>query len=864
MERSWQGLAIASVLIPLNVIDYASSTAEAAQGTLVLPLPAKEADSQFRDALASSLTIHNGSAANEVHPPSLSESEANPTEFVVDLVVALRLGERYLGDLPIRITPDDVVSFPLADFVRLIAEVSDQTLVAVLEASADEQGRLNTQSATSSGLIVNYDAGLLEVQLEIPTDKRREQVISLRHQEEKTLEITDEASIAGFLTMRGASGYVSESADDEETGRSPVAINFDSGFRLFGETGFAILAEADYQEDSSQTWSRGDVRLIYDQPEDALRFSVGDLRFVTAGLQASQPILGAQIEQTYDLQPGRLTRPAGRRQFQLERPAIVEVIVNGRTVDRLSLEPGRFDIRDFPFVAGQNDVQLIVEDEVGRRQLLDFAFSLDNDLLDVGLSEFSYALGVASAVEDRSLVYYEGNPIFSFFHRVGVLDNLTLGANVQANEEQKLAGVESIVATPIGNFALDTAISSIDGVGTDVGLAIDYEFPFRGDVYQQRFSMRADYLGRRFGAIGNANPDNQSTFDLDIDYSRNLPADIRGTIGASFGFGRDGAGDARSLNLSLSRALTDRLVMGLSSQILDEEGQKPEVNALLTMSYRLGRQQRLRIQHSTDGDRSRFDYSKTGASSIGGMGAVVSIERQGKDEVGLFGSLDYTNSRFELDASHDVVTVGLDGDEREQATSLRLETSLAFAGRHLAWGRPIGREDSFAILHRHESLSDNVVLVNPSRDTAQAKADFLGAALIPLQPYTDERIEFDVDDLPVGYDIGAGRYHLRPSLSSGYALQVGSATSVTVLGTMLDAESNPIVLTGGEARSLTDSEMAPATVLTNSVGRFVVQSLKPGLYEINMFTKPPMVGQIEIGDDEIGLVDVGTISMAPN
>lgn len=119
----------------------------------------------------------------------------------------------------------------------------------------------------------------------------------------------------------------------------------------------------------------------------------------------------------------------------------------------------------------------------------------------------------------------------------------------------------------------------------------------------------------------------------------------------------------------------------------------------------------------------------------------------------------------------------------------------------------------------------------------------------------------EVAELPVGYDLGAGRFGLRPSLASGYALQVGSAASVSVLGTLLDPAGAPVALMGGQAIDLDDPQAPPVTVLSNSVGRFAAQPLRPGRYRIRMFTTPPLVAEISVGEDAIGLLDVGTLTL---
>src|SRR3546814_12741749 len=71
-------------------------------------------------------------------------------------------------------------------------------------------------------------------------------------------------------------------------------------------------------------------------------------------------------------QPYQSVRPTGRQSFFLRRPSTVEVMVNGQLMRRVRLDPGPYDLSDFPTGYGANDVRLNIVDDTGKAEKLRF------------------------------------------------------------------------------------------------------------------------------------------------------------------------------------------------------------------------------------------------------------------------------------------------------------------------------------------------------------------------------------------------------------------------------------------------------------------------------------------------------------
>jgi len=72
---------------------------------------------------------------------------------------------------------------------------------------------------------------------------------------------------------------------------------------------------ANYRQYQDYPFQRRDVRLVYDRPEQALRFSAGDIQYLTLGYQSGVRIGGVSISKDYSLQPYILTYPVGEHEF---------------------------------------------------------------------------------------------------------------------------------------------------------------------------------------------------------------------------------------------------------------------------------------------------------------------------------------------------------------------------------------------------------------------------------------------------------------------------------------------------------------------------------------------------------------------
>src|SRR5262249_9115598 len=123
-----------------------------------------------------------------------------------------------------------------------------------------------------------------------------------------------------------------------------------------------------------------------------------------------------------------------------------------------------------------NDVTLVITDAAGRTETQSFNLVSGVNLLAAGLHQFAYNAGVASSYVNRDIHYDTGQPVLSAFHRYGVSDRLTLGANLQADNDQQMGGLEATFGGSWGIVRNDVAGSHAQDGGDGFALQSQYQY----------------------------------------------------------------------------------------------------------------------------------------------------------------------------------------------------------------------------------------------------------------------------------------------------------------------------------------------------------------------------------------------------
>lgn len=810
--------------------------------------------------MAVSLAAVPASAAETNTPVRLAQ-----TVRTYNLTLPLIFQGAYLGDVPVAASPDGNIAVNVDRFVGLLGERLAPEMTQQLKAIARGQQTVNISAFAKAGITIAYDAATLELKVSIPIELQGGQTLSALD-ENRSPRLSSEtiapATLSTSLTMTVRQSYEWSSGPDN--GFEPLRISGDLAANLFGDEGFYLFAQGEYDEAAADPFQRGNAVMMYDDTEDAIRYSLGDVTVAPAGFQ-SAPILGGLgfQRQFGELQPFRNIRPSGVYRFTIDRASTVDVVVNGTVIRTLRLDAGQYDLRDFPLFNGLNDVELYVVDEFGRRLIASFSQFTSARLLNPGIAEFGAAIGLPQDRNGTSAIAYEkSNLAFSGFARYGLLQELTVGANLQFDSRQWLAGGEAGYASPIGNFAVSAGFSNIDGLGAGSALLVGYEASakeFLG-LANPQFNLEWETTTAQFASLGTTTPNEPVAHELRGRMSAQLPEGFGIGLSASHASGRDVAPNETRLGLSLSRRIA-AFDLTASAERTARDGEEAENRLLLSVSIPLSGRDNVRTSYDSANDQYAADYNRYLRNELDDYGLRATLLRDNSRVTGT-GELAYNANRFGLLVQHDAISDSAFSRITSQRSSYTLSTQFAFADGDVAMGRPVGQR--FAILKAHESLDGTRIGVAQSNGSSarEAETDFLGPALVAAGgAYQPQSIYLDMDSVPADYNVGTGQFDLYPGLASGYALSVGSSASVSVVGQIVGDSGKPLALLGGEVRALDDPNFKPVLVFTNSAGKFFAEGLKPGRYTMVLGPSLDIIVPLEIGTDTSRVMDAGTIKV---
>lgn len=775
----------------------------------------------------------------------------NPTGHDVRLTVPVMDGNADLGDIALVIDNHDKITIPALRLLDLLSEVLTGDVIAKLRQGLAGSDRAGLDAVRSAGIAMHYDPQKIELQVNIPASWRLT----------RTLQIAPvggtspggyqvPATVSGYINLRTALGLTEQGAD---AGRSTVAFFLDGAARY---QDIVLEGQATWRSGLFGGFLRQASRLVYDDVDNIMRFSVGDLSVTGQGFQGTPDIAGFSVARSYGiLQPQMLARPTGRQSFELKLPSTVEVWVNGRLVRRLRLDPGNYDLRDFPFTQGVDDVRVSIADDGGGTQNLNFSLFSDQLQLAQGLSEFGLYAGVETTPGANGPIY-SSVPAVTGFYRRGFSDWLTLGTNIQADERTQMGGLDAILSTNFGAFGGNVSASSTGGSGLGFASAATFHTEFNGGgASSDAINLSAEYWSPHFSTLGAAISREPLAWRFNASFSHAFDSEF--FAGTDLHYSKDWAAASNNQLYRIFAGWRPNQTFDLTADA-NYQNAASGTNRLsfhLVLTMQLGSGESASVGYDSREQEGRISYQVQRGQGAGAFDATGTLEWTPRN-IGVNGSADYYVSAGEL---------GLDqfnnfgaGTMMDARTTLRLGASAAFADGAFSIGRPI--TDGFAIVDRLANLKGAQVTLNPSSYGYTAGTTFLGTATEPdLSAYSERTITIDAPDAAQDADLGPGAFRVRPPYRGGYRLDAGSEYPVTAIGRLLAEDGTPLALTSGTAIEVAAPGRNPIELFTNRDGRFGVTGVRAGRWRIHMLTSPETDFLVTIPADATGAVRIGDI-----
>ena len=237
-----------------------------------------------------------------------------------ELPVVLDDGEE-IGSVVV-LSPEDPEHARIAakPLLALLGKVLQPKPLATLQSAAAADGTLGFGDLRKAGVGAEFDPARAALALQIPLAIRRLSTISLRGNppQANAANLVRNADFSAFMNLRAGVDYVHQTGGTSSPGAlgfQPLIVALESAI-YYRNT--VLLADINYQQGAQVPLQRGDVSLVRDDPDAAIRYQLGDLSYPVDGFQAFQTMAGFGFARNFTLQPYKVYQPDGQEQVTLE------------------------------------------------------------------------------------------------------------------------------------------------------------------------------------------------------------------------------------------------------------------------------------------------------------------------------------------------------------------------------------------------------------------------------------------------------------------------------------------------------------------------------------------------------------------
>lgn len=622
--------------------------------------------------------------------------------------------------------------------------------------------------------------------------------------------------------------------------------------------------------DAGSSFRRGDVRMVYDRPKRATRYSAGDLRYQVIGYQAAADMGGISVSKDFSLDPYSRDQRKGQFEFYLERPAEVKVFINSSLTNTLQLAAGTHDIRGFSPYAGQNNVRLEIEDKAGQRQVLGFSFINYPMLLNKDMSLFSYNAGFRRELNYGIYHYNKKEPILSAAYLKGLRENTMLGGYTQMDPLRTLFGIQAVRGFSAGALQLDIASSLFDNsswdMGAKVGLTLTTGAREKQGIESQ---ISAEYRGKRFGSINDYSFARGNTINCLASLVFPLGHGISGNFSGNYTFAH--ANDLVN-SYGASAALTRKWLKYITTSAALRHFRKDNNERSTEFMFMFG----INFSGSLDAGNNNFyaaselegdttlgwNYRRSGNISTP---IALASAKFGPDRQEYTGGAGYSGNQGTVEATYTQTKAGQSmGAYSGNETKLRLQSAVVFAAGTFALSRPV--QENFVIVKGQNGLKDVGIKIDAnSSGGSKAQSGWISpATLTDVPSYRLREIQIDPVNPPLGVTPDKTTFLLFPAYKSGSLLKLGKELETVAIGRLVDEQRKPLIHLPIEVRELNNDTAKLISTFTNRGGRFQIPNAKPGLYEIRSVSKTRRQSVIvKISESPDGLFRLGDVILPP-
>lgn len=720
------------------------------------------------------------------------------------------------------------------------------------EVQQKEKEFIKVEELKSLGIEFNYRPDQLLVLLEIRPEIRKSMDVNLAFNNTPRW-------AKGALHAKGVSGFVNFfNFYRDNSNLTYDQITSDQNWNLnYGK--WALLGQTSWQRDNDTRFIRQDVRLTYDDPDNLIRYQVGDLNYNVLDFQTFQPGAGFLLSTNFDLNPYRLFNPMTFREITLNTASRVRVFVNGVLVQTLNLPQGRHRLDNLPLNEGINTIRLEIQDNRGRLENIQFKGTTSYNLISKGYHDFTYGGGVPAedALQDRRYDTDNKKYFYVLNHLYGMSDQFNLGYGLMGNSNQRLLSLRNLYQGTLGFSNLNISGSQLMKplVGnSDTGLAARFSHVFRDYQKEERrlrtFDFGLEYLGRGFVAMDDLSPSSFAQLTPELGYTQFLTDAVNVRLRGQYRF-HSNPSQADFFNLSSALTLLYKKYYQFGAQYSYSRfnGGASDNQLLISFNWSLpDAGQVVTTSFNTKTHESNAQWNYTGRGRPGNWRGLTNIRKNpnqksveaeiGREDQRYAATVNYLQNERDAQSATSIKT---------KNTTINFNTALAFAGGEVSISRPINQ--GFALVKTKRALKNQSIYLNRNGENFEAETGHFASAILPnYQAYRYYPVRIDSRDIPMGIEVPPQEVVVAPPFRGGVLVTLDAEYSRALAG-KINWQGNGLALKMGSLKS--QSGERNYNFFTNRKGRFLVESVRPGKYQV--FVGDKELGEVEISEEGEGL-----------
>lgn len=368
------------------------------------------------------------------------------------IIVNVRINSENKGDMIAYLTPQGNFLFGIQELKELGFRDPKGTLTVI--------GQKEYVSLRSmQGVSYTFDQDKLSLDINANPELLEKKVFDFKTQRRpRTLYPRDNSAFLNY----GVTQYSNLYDSDNRT----LNVSNEAGIRLHD---ILFFTDTTYTRNNlDDNFVRLQSSAIYDFRQDMRRLTVGDLFASSGDLGGSVNLGGLSYSKLYSMDPYFIKQPLFKFSGQTALPSEADIYVDGILYRREKLSPGTFELQNIQYYGGYRNVDIVIKDAFGREQRIQNPFFFNDILLKKGLNEYSYNAGFVRQNYGVTSNDY-GDPAFSFFHRYGLTDQVTVGIRGEGSTGS-IANFGPTISFLEKNIGIFTASAS-QGVGEYSGIA---------------------------------------------------------------------------------------------------------------------------------------------------------------------------------------------------------------------------------------------------------------------------------------------------------------------------------------------------------------------------------------------------------